>query len=132
MPAVRLDLDAARARELGRRARGDDLPPRRIATRSHTSSTSDSRCEFSSTETPRAAQLLEQLAHRPAAHGVERARRLVEQEQPRRSDQRLRDPEPLLHPLRHRLDAAARASLSPTSSSSSVALGLAAPDPASR
>ncbi len=52
------------------------------------------------------AQLLEQQADGPAADGVERGGRLVEQQQPRLADQRLRDPEPLLHPLRHAVDAA--------------------------
>ena len=54
-----------------------------IATRSHTSSTSDSRCELSSTATPCAAQLLQQAPHGPAPGGIERAGRLVEQQQPR-------------------------------------------------
>ena len=51
-----------------------------------------------------AAQLLEELADDPPAGRVQGARRLVEQEEPRLADQRLGDPEPLLHPLRHRLD----------------------------
>ena len=50
-----------------------------------------------------AAQLFEQVAHDPPAHRVQRAGRLVEQEQARRSEQRLGDAEPLLHPLGHRL-----------------------------
>src|SRR5215218_2026409 len=53
------------------------------------------------------AQPLEQPADRVPAGGVERAGRLVEQQQPRRADERLREPEPLLHPLRHRPDVAA-------------------------
>ena len=48
------------------------------------------------------AQLLEQRPDDAPAGRVERARRLVEQQEPRRADQRLRDPEPLLHALRHR------------------------------
>ncbi len=73
------------------------------------------------------AQLLEQLAHDAAADRVERARRLVEQEQARRADQRLRDPEPLLHALRHLIDPARRARPpSPTSSSSSARSARAA------
>ncbi len=51
-----------------------------------------------------AAQLLEQAADDPPADRVEGAGRLVEQQQARAADQRLGDPEPLLHPLRHRLD----------------------------
>ena len=38
---------------------------------------------------------------------VERARRLVEEQELRLADHRLRDPEPLLHPLRHRGDSRA-------------------------
>ena len=53
-----------------------------------------------------AAQLLEQRPHGAAAGGVERARRLVEQQQARRADQRLGEPEPLLHALGHRPDPA--------------------------
>ena len=81
-------------------------PASRIATRSQTSSISESRCELRSTETPRSAQLLEQQAHRAAADGIERRGRLVEQEQARLADERLRDAEPLLHALRHAVDAA--------------------------
>ena len=50
------------------------------------------------------AQLLEQAAHDAPTDGVKRAGRLIEQQQPRGADQRLRDAEPLLHSLRHRLD----------------------------
>ena len=46
-------------------------------------------------------ELLEQAPDRAAAGGVERARRLVEEEHPRSPDERLGDPEPLLHPLGH-------------------------------
>ena len=51
------------------------------------------------------AQLLEQQAHGAAPDRVERGRRLVEQQQARLADERLRDPEALLHALRHPLDA---------------------------
>ena len=50
------------------------------------------------------AQLLEQDADHAPARGVERARRLVEQEHGRSADERLGDPEPLLHAFRHLLD----------------------------
>ena len=50
------------------------------------------------------AQLLEQCADGSPACRVERARRLVEQQHRWRPDERLRDPEPLLHPLGHRID----------------------------
>jgi hypothetical protein len=55
---------------------------------------------------PALTQLDQQLAHGPAADRVQGARRLVEQQQRRPPDHRLRDPEPLLHALGHRLDAA--------------------------
>jgi hypothetical protein len=48
-----------------------------------------------------AAQLAQQVADHPPADRVERARGLVEHEQPRRADQRLRDAQPLLHALGH-------------------------------
>ena len=54
---------------------------------------------------PTRAQLLQEDPDGPAACRVERARRLVEQEHRWRADQRLGDPEPLLHSLRHLLDA---------------------------
>ena len=74
-----------------------------------------------------AAQLAQKVAHHAPADGVERARGLVEHQQPRRAHQRLGDPEPLLHPLRHGGDLhVSRASSRPTSSSSSRALGGAA------
>ena len=98
-----------------------------IATRSHTSSTSDSRCEFSSTATPRAAQVLEQLAHRPPPGRVERARRLVEQQQPRRRrSSPARSRAAAACPSTSRRRAASATSARPTSSSSSLALARAA------
>ena len=83
-------------------------PRAMIATRSHTSSTSDSRCEFSSTATPwpRSSSSSRRTVRRPA--GIERAGRLVEQQHPRAADHRLRDPQPLLHALGHRAHAARR------------------------
>ena len=48
-----------------------------------------------------ASQLLEQDPHDAAPCRVERRRRLVEDEDARRADERLRDAETLLHPLRH-------------------------------
>ena len=102
-------------------------PRAMIATRSQTSSTSDSRCEFSSTATPRLAQVLEQPPHGAPAGRVERAGRLVEQQHARAADHRLRDPEPLLHALRHRRRRAApSASARPTALEQPLALGGAA------
>ena len=49
-------------------------------------------------------QLLEEVAHDPAADRIECARGLVEQQQPRRAHERLRDAEALLHPLGHGVD----------------------------
>jgi hypothetical protein len=51
---------------------------------------------------PLLAQPDEQVAHRAPAARVERARRLVEQHEPRVADQRLGDAQPLLHALAHR------------------------------
>src|SRR5262249_53293688 len=53
-----------------------------------------------------APQFLEQQAYGAAPGRVERARRLVQQQARRAAPPGLRHPEPLLHPLRHRLDAA--------------------------
>ena len=52
------------------------------------------------------AEVLEQPADGAAAGGIERARRLVEEQELRGADQRLGDSEPLLHPLGHRVDRA--------------------------
>src|SRR5581483_782323 len=54
------------------------------------------------------AQPLEQQPYRAPADGIERGRRLVEQQQPWTADERLRDSEPLRHPLRHAVDAPVR------------------------
>src|SRR5581483_5362578 len=54
------------------------------------------------------AQALEEDAYGAAPDGIERGGRLVEQEQTRLADERLRDAEPLLHSLRHAVDAAVR------------------------
>ena len=50
--------------------------------------------------------LFEQDADDSTAGRVEGRRRLIEDEHPRQADERLRDAEPLLHPLRHAVDAA--------------------------
>src|SRR5262249_12833634 len=55
-----------------------------------------------------AAQLLEEKAHRAAPDRVQRGGRLIEQQDGRVADQRLRDAEALLHPLRHAVDATIR------------------------
>ena len=52
-----------------------------------------------------AAEVLEQHAHGAAPDRVERRGRLVEQQQARLADERLRDAESLLHALRHAVDA---------------------------
>src|SRR6185437_11285776 len=54
------------------------------------------------------AELFEQDANGAAPDGVERGGRLVEEENPRVADERLRDAEALLHPLRHAVDASMR------------------------
>src|SRR6185436_9534969 len=53
-----------------------------------------------------ALEFFEELADCAAPDRVERARRLVEEEQPRPAHERLRDPKPLLHSLGHVLDLA--------------------------
>src|SRR5262252_9184196 len=52
------------------------------------------------------AQVLEEVADDAPSGRIERRRRLVEDEDARRADERLRDPQPLLHPLRHPVDSA--------------------------
>jgi hypothetical protein len=52
------------------------------------------------------AELLQQPAHGDAAGGVERAGRLVEEQELGRSDEGLGEAEPLLHAFRHLLDLA--------------------------
>ena len=75
-----------------------------IATRSQTSSISLSRCEFEQHADSPLTQLFQQAAHDPPPDRIQGAGRLVEQQQLRFSDQRLRNAEPLLHPLRHCFD----------------------------
>ena len=55
---------------------------------------------------PAPTQLLEQQPDRAPTHGIERRGGLVEEQHARLTDERLRDTESLLHPLRHALDAA--------------------------
>ena len=103
-----LDLDAARLRELGRRARRHHL-----AARDHRHPVAHQldlgqQVRVEQHGDAAVAQRLQQLAHGPPPGRVERAGRLVEQQQPRVADHRLRDPEPLLHALRHRAHAARR------------------------
>ena len=59
------------------------------------------------------ADVVQHIAHEPAADRVEGARRLVEQQQLRRSDQCVREPEALLHAFAHGLDAQPRRSREP-------------------
>ena len=101
-----VDLDAARVRELRRRAR--PRPPRRARSspRGRTPARPrDSRCEFSSTATPRerSSSSSSRTVRRPAGSSA-----LVGSSSSSSfgvADHRLRDPEPLLHALRHRADA---------------------------
>ena len=91
------------AAQLGRRARARrPCPPSMIDDAVADELDLVSRCELSRTATPRARSSSSRRADGAPAGRVERARRLVEEQQPRRPDERLRDPEPLLHPLRHR------------------------------
>ena len=81
-------------------------PPLMIATRSQTSSTSDSRCEFSSTLTPRSRS--RSSSARTVCRPEGSSALVGSSSSSSRGDpiERLGEPEPLLHPLRHRADAA--------------------------
>src|SRR3954451_2445121 len=54
------------------------------------------------------AQLREHITNQSPADRVQRARRLVEQQQSRLTDERLREAESLLHALAHGIDAQRR------------------------
>ena len=122
--AVEVDLHAARARERVRRAladraaAGDDHDPvadeldlaEQMGVQQHGD--------------PPLAQALEDAADEPAPGGIQRAGGLVEQHEPRRADERLRDARGAAAcPSTSSRRAARVASARPTSSSSSRALG---------
>ena len=102
---VRFDLDTARPREVVRRAGGDDatLAQDRDAVAHELHLAEQVRVQQHRDAAP--LQLLQNVAHGAPPGRIERRGRLVEEEQRRRADERLRDPEALLHALRHRLDA---------------------------
>ena len=104
---ARLHLHAARPGEVRGRARGHHLAV--VDDRHAVAHELDLRQQVGVEQHADAAlaQPFEQAAHRAAAGGVERAGRLVEEQQPRRADERLGDAEPLLHALGHRPHAAA-------------------------
>src|SRR5207244_6269607 len=91
LPLVGLDLDPASLRELGGRAGCDhgaveeDRDP--VAHELHLAE----EVRVEEDRGPAAAQALEELADGAAADRVERARRLVEQQETRLADERLRD-----------------------------------------
>src|SRR5581483_3745193 len=90
---VGLELDAARPRQLGGRPCGDDLATEqdRHAVAHELDLREQMRVEqYGDTAF---AQILEQEPDGPAADGVERRRRLVEQQEARLADERLRDAE---------------------------------------
>jgi hypothetical protein len=103
---VGLDLDPAGAAERGRRALGHDG----AAEQDHHAVADEldlaQQVRVEQHRGAAAPKLLEQQPDGPAADRVESARRLVEEQERRRADQGLRDSEPLLHALRHLLDAA--------------------------
>jgi len=105
---VRFKLDAARAGQLCGRPRGDELAAEqdRDAVADELDLREQVRVEQDGDAT--AAQFLEEQAYGAAADRVERRGRLVEEQDARLADERLRDAEPLLHPLRHAVHAAAR------------------------
>src|SRR6266540_6168907 len=104
--ACGLDLDAARLRQLRGRAGGDDASVEQD--RDPVADELDLAQEVRVEEDRDAAvpEPLEQLAYGASPNRVERARRLVEEEQPRPADERLHDAEALRHPLREALDPA--------------------------
>ncbi len=125
-PVRRLDLHPAVAAELARRARPDQLAASddRHAVAHELDLRQQVRVEQH--RDALATQVLEQPPHGAPPGGVERARRLVEQQQPRAADHRLRDPEPLLHALRHRADTGVGRLGQPDGGEQSLALGGAA------
>ena len=125
--AVRgLDLDAARPAQLLRRPGGDHLAAG--DDRHAVAHQLDLRQQVRVQQHGHAAvaQVLEQPPHGAPAGRVERARRLVEQQHARAADHRLRDPEPLLHALRHRAHAPRRRVAEPDRLEQPLALGGAA------
>src|SRR5712692_6621939 len=98
--SVHLDLHPLRSLQLGRDSGGDDLslPQDRDPVADELDLAEQVRVEEDGDTA--AAQLLEQPTHDAAADGVESARRLVEEDEPGRADERLGDSEPLLHPFR--------------------------------
>ena len=88
---LRLDLDAVRARQLVRAALGQQLAvvDDRHAVADPLDLAEQMGVEQHGDAAP--AQLAEQVAHDPPPDRVERARGLVEQQQPRAADERLRD-----------------------------------------
>src|SRR3954447_147611 len=105
-PLVGLELDSARPREGCGRAGGDDLAG--AQDRDTVAHELDLREEVRVEQNGDTAvtHLLEQYADDSAPGRIERRGRLVEDEHPRQADERLRDPETLLHPLRHAVDPA--------------------------
>ncbi len=75
-------------------------PPTRTAKRSARRSTSPSWCDVKSTARPSCARPLHEPVEGAEAVGVERGRRLVEQEDGRLGQHRHREPEPLHHAAR--------------------------------
>ena len=97
-----------------------------IATRSHSRSTSPSRCELRNTAEPALARLADDRADVVAADRVERGRGLVEDHERRVAHERRREPEPLLHPLGEAAGPVAGAVGEPGEPEDAVDLGLAA------
>ena len=106
-PAVRLDLDTARPRKFSGRPGRHDLAAEQDddAVTDELDLAQQVRVEQHGDAAP--LQLLEQRPHGTPPNRIEGARRFVEKQQPRRPDERLGDPESLLHPLRHRFDGSA-------------------------
>jgi hypothetical protein len=98
----RLDLHPARARELVRATGGDHGAggEDRHAVAHQLDLAEQMRVQQHGDAPP--AELFQKLANDAPPHRIEGAGRLVEQQEPGRPDQRLGDPQPLLHALGHR------------------------------
>ena len=102
--AVDVDLDAPRLREVCRSTLGDDAPAGEDDDAVADELDFAQKVRVEEDGDAASPELLEEAAYCAPAARIEGARRLVEEEEARRPDEGLREPEPLLHALRHRFD----------------------------
>ena len=124
-PGPGLDLHAAGLRELVGPSVGHDLPVREDRDAVAHPLELAEQVRVDQHRDPAIPELEQQRSDRSPAGGIECARGLVEQQQLRLADERLRDPEPLLHPLGHPFDPAARDVAQSDELEQLVPLGLA-------